>query len=93
MAGLMVRRGGRGAAAGGARIVLIPELFEGMPWSTDRLLGATLELLAGRSAELIDFFYDVDELDDLGLLRRHLAILPREVAVHTRAALVRAGLS
>jgi len=67
----------------------ITELLVDMPWSTDRLLGLTLDKLAGRRVALLDFFYDVDDGEDLALLRRHLAILPVEHAPATRRALAR----
>ncbi len=71
----------------------IPELLGDMPWSTSALLGATLDALRGRSATLLDFWFDVDDFDDLALLRRELSISPPTLAPATRRALVRAGLS
>jgi rSAM/selenodomain-associated transferase 1 len=65
----------------------IPELLLSVPWSTDRVLEVTLDRLAGRSAALLAMSFDVDDLDDLALLRRWLAVVDAEIAPATRAAL------
>lgn len=41
-------------------------LFEDVPWSTDRVLGVTLERLASVSfrVELLQDWYDIDRIDD-----------------------------
>ena len=64
-----------------------PEMFDGIPWSTGRVLAATLSRLraAGRrvyvSAEPV---FDVDTPEDLGALARILAGDPERAACTTR---------
>jgi rSAM/selenodomain-associated transferase 1 len=65
----------------------IPELLVDMPWSTPRLLEATLARLAGADVGLLEMAFDVDELADLELLARWLAVCGPEVAPATRRAL------
>lgn len=65
----------------------IPEAFAGVPWSTPDVLAATLDRLAGRRVALADMHFDIDDADDLALLRRWLAVSPPEVAPATRRAL------
>ena len=62
-----------------------PELFSSIAWGTPAVLPETLR--RARGAALLPFWYDVDDGDDLELLRAHLAHLPAEVARATRAAL------
>ena len=47
----------------------VPELFQGIPWSTDRVLAMTLERACalGLSYALLEPWYDVDTYDDLVL--------------------------
>jgi hypothetical protein len=63
-----------------------PELFRDMPWSTDRVLGRTLDAASktALSVTLVPSWYDVDSLDDL---RRVLGSKAPESsgALHTRA--------
>lgn len=49
-----------------------PQIFEGMPWSSDRLYRATMEELVRRGDRYVEVpkWYDVDDIDDL---RRLLA--------------------
>ena len=49
-------------------------IFEGIDWSTPRVLGQTLKRCEalGLGVELLEFWYDVDEAQDLRLLRTHL---------------------
>ena len=57
----------------------LPPIFEGVAWSTRRVLAETIERLddpAWRLA-LLPPWYDVDTLDDWNLLRGHLAALQR----------------
>ncbi|MDR3568830.1 MAG: TIGR04282 family arsenosugar biosynthesis glycosyltransferase [Syntrophobacteraceae bacterium] len=44
-----------------------PELFRGIPWSTDRVLALTLERASelGLSCGLLDVWYDIDTCEDL----------------------------
>ncbi len=46
---------------------LIPELFDGISWSTDQVLNQSLSALTGgcRTVTLIDQLNDIDTLDDL----------------------------
>lgn len=56
----------------------VPSIFDAIPWSTPRVLTATLA--AARRADLrptlLSPWYDVDDPDDLRLLRAHLAVSP-----------------
>jgi uncharacterized protein len=66
---------------GGYAAILLPragragELFEGIPWSTDRVLSATLERARAASIPLAVYpeTYDVDEGADLDRLEEDLA--------------------
>jgi hypothetical protein len=51
-----------------------PRVFEEIDWSTPRVLHQTLERAreVELNVELLEFWYDVDELEDLLLLRTHL---------------------
>ncbi|MBI5488040.1 MAG: TIGR04282 family arsenosugar biosynthesis glycosyltransferase [Deltaproteobacteria bacterium] len=52
-----------------------PELFDGIPWGTDRVLARTLEVIrsTGCSVLLLDPLADIDEPDDLRILPDALA--------------------
>ena len=52
-----------------------PQLFEDVPWGTNRVLEATLRLAAqsGLRSSLIETLYDIDTPDDLARLRDDLA--------------------
>jgi glycosyltransferase A (GT-A) superfamily protein (DUF2064 family) len=63
----------------------VPELFTGIAWGTPAVLPETLRRAPG--AALLPFWYDVDDADDLALLRTHLPHLPEDAAPATRAAL------
>ncbi|MBI5364292.1 MAG: TIGR04282 family arsenosugar biosynthesis glycosyltransferase [Planctomycetes bacterium] len=70
-----------------------PRLFEGIPWSTERVFALTLaraKELGLSVAELAPHF-DVDAPTDLARLERWLATVPVDRAPHIRAAL--AGLA
>jgi rSAM/selenodomain-associated transferase 1 len=69
-----------------------PALFDGVPWSSPRVLTETLRRLRGRKVALLPFHYDVDEAADLELLAAHLPFVPEEIAPATRAALAALGL-
>jgi len=70
------------AADGGYYLVgvrgAVPPVFEGVPWSSPRVLAATLERArtAGVRTALLPPWYDVDRAQDLRLLRSHLALAP-----------------
>ena len=73
---------------GGRRIP--PGLFQGIEWSTPRVLGQTLERLGDHSLGLTPPWYDVDTPEDLDWLRAHLRALRLAGdarAGHTRRAL------
>lgn len=76
----------------GARCV-VPEIFRGIPWGTDRVLEETLTILKifGMPRVLLPEWGDVDTSEDLEALRASLAGLdPSDPAArHTRAALAR----
>ncbi len=71
------------ARSGGA---LRRELFEGIAWSTDRVLGETLERAAslGLRTELLDEGTDVDTPEDLRRLAAELAEDPEAAALCPR---------
>ena len=52
----------------------IPELFQDIPWSTEKVTGATLERAAsmGLSVSLIGEWYDVDTWEDMMRLKRDM---------------------
>lgn len=53
----------------------VPDLFDGIPWSTRDVLAATLSRARSRgiALELLPFWYDVDDAPALRLLAAHLA--------------------
>lgn len=55
----------------------VPDLFEEMTWSTPDVLSLTIDRLqtAGRSAAILPPWYDVDDPNDLRMLRGHLRAL------------------
>ncbi len=66
-----------GAAGGKA-----PDIFDGIPWGTDRVMRDTLHLLNDRQVPcaLLAFGYDVDRPADLDFLSAHLALRLRQGA-------------
>ncbi|MEE9498154.1 MAG: DUF2064 domain-containing protein, partial [Nitrospinaceae bacterium] len=50
------------------------DIFEHVPWGTDRVLSETLNALKGQQAEaeLLPVWYDVDLPEDLCFLKTHL---------------------
>lgn len=58
------------------REVLEPELFEGVPWSTERVLEVTLERCkaAGRTVALLPVGRDIDVPEDLDELAKRLGL-------------------
>jgi rSAM/selenodomain-associated transferase 1 len=75
---------------------LVPEMFERIPWGTDRVLAATLAALdrSGARTVLMPRWYDVDHPQDLDRVRADLSaaggVIPRKTAAFVRE-LVRAG--
>ncbi len=63
-----------------------PELFQGIAWSTGRVLAQTVERAEalGLSVALTPPWYDVDTASDLDRLRNELASLPAGALLHTR---------
>lgn len=55
----------------------VPPIFDGIPWSTERVFLMTMEkiLEAKVSCGLLPFWYDVDRPEDLRLLSLHLSLL------------------
>jgi rSAM/selenodomain-associated transferase 1 len=53
------------------------EVFEGVSWGSDMVLNETLKKIqfAGASLELLPVWYDVDEFQDLALLKTHVKCL------------------
>ncbi|MBI3597516.1 MAG: TIGR04282 family arsenosugar biosynthesis glycosyltransferase [Nitrospirae bacterium] len=58
----------------------VPPIFDGITWGTERVLEQTLARIAGNhlNATLLPFWYDVDTLQDLRFLARHLNYLERK---------------
>lgn len=58
----------------------IPPVFEGIPWSTDRVLAMTLRRATDLKLKcaLLPFWYDVDDVEDLRLLAAHLDCLEQQ---------------
>jgi rSAM/selenodomain-associated transferase 1 len=54
-----------------------PQLFEGIAWSTNRVLGQTVDRInrLGLAVECLEPWYDVDTVEDLGFLTSHLRLL------------------
>lgn len=54
-----------------------PELFEGIAWSTNQVLGQTIDRINRLSLEVqcLEPWYDVDTADDLDFLVSHLRLL------------------
>ena len=52
----------------------VTDIFEGVPWGTDRVLSETLSVMKDRraEAELLPVWYDVDLPEDLRFLKTHL---------------------
>ena len=75
-------RDGGYVLVGGSRV----PCFDGVPWSVPTTLRETLRVNPG--AGLTEPWYDVDDGDDLELLRLHLDLDP-DAAPHTAAALRR----
>lgn len=71
---------------------IAPELFSGVPWSTDGVLAATLERCGalGLAVDLLPMGDDVDTADDLERLTAALAVDSRSCP-RTRALLERWG--
>ena len=66
------------------------QLFDGIQWSTGRVLEQSLKQLGSSSLSLLDPWYDVDTAEDAAFLKIHLFVLKRAgtpVAPRTRAAL------
>ena len=56
---------------------LLPALFRGVSWSTNRVFSETIARIAeaGAHLSLLPPWYDVDTLDDVRMLRNHLAAM------------------
>ena len=63
------------------------ELFQGIPWSTAKVLVESLEKAhtLGLCVQLLPIWYDVDTAEDARRLARELERLPAEKLPHTRA--------
>jgi rSAM/selenodomain-associated transferase 1 len=73
-----------------------PEIFEGIPWSTETVLACTLTRAraANRTVFLLAPAYDLDRVEDLVRLQDDLARgVIRAGCRHTKRALARAGFS
>lgn len=72
-----------------AAAAVLPELFEGIDWSTERVLAQTRERIdrAGLRLELVDEALDVDTPEDLERLVDELAAADPTLCPRTRRAL------
>ena len=61
-------------------------LFEGVPWSTSQVVGATLAIARtqGLKTAVLPLWYDVDTPDDLKRLVADIAVRPQEAPVTAR---------
>jgi rSAM/selenodomain-associated transferase 1 len=66
----------------------IPELFEGIPWSTEKVFDLTLRKVRelGYECEILPSWFDVDDMKGLNTLRDQLSLEPG-LAPYTRAFL------
>ena len=77
---------------------MIPEIFEGIDWGTDRVLGQTFERLSEKNirSERLPAWYDVDKPEELNFLIAHLELLKcctdEHLPQHTMGFLEREGL-
>ena len=55
----------------------LSEVFSGVAWGTENVLGETLKKIKGTSIsfELLPIWYDVDSPDDLKFLKTHLELI------------------
>ena len=65
---------------------LFPQLFQGIAWSSARVLSQTLERAKNLelSVALTPIWYDIDAAADVGRLLRELPSLPKDILIHTR---------
>ncbi|HVA66841.1 MAG TPA: TIGR04282 family arsenosugar biosynthesis glycosyltransferase [Elusimicrobiota bacterium] len=81
------------AADGGYYLIALKELrsdlFHSIPWSTDKVLEATIERAehSGLKVSLLPSLADIDTFADVGSLTRDLRRLPRNFCPQTRGAL------
>ena len=54
-----------------------PTMFNEIPWSTSKVMEATIEHLAGGRLALLPPWYDVDTADDWAMLRGHVLAMRR----------------
>ncbi len=66
----------------------IPELFEGIPWSTEKVFDLTLRKIhnLGHECEILPSWFDVDDIKGFKALKDQLAGKP-DLAPHTQALL------
>jgi len=62
----------------------VPPSFEGVRWSTDRALEDTVTANAQRQVAIIAPWYDIDDAEDLAVLRAHLSVDPTVAPVTAR---------
>ncbi|MDH5762892.1 MAG: TIGR04282 family arsenosugar biosynthesis glycosyltransferase [Nitrospinota bacterium] len=67
----------------------LTDIFDGVPWGTDRVLAETLKVLQDRQgqAELLPVWYDVDLPEDLRFLKTHLEWMVHSGLGENRATL------
>ncbi|MCI0527457.1 MAG: TIGR04282 family arsenosugar biosynthesis glycosyltransferase [Nitrospira sp.] len=66
----------------------IPEIFKGIPWSTEKVFELTIQKIysLGYECETLPLWFDVDDIKGLNALRDQLALKP-DLAPHTQAFL------
>lgn len=67
----------------GARKKINPRMFHDIPWDSSKVLNKTLANIESLaiSAYLLPFWYDVDTIDELRFLKKHLRYLNRKMAL------------
>lgn len=67
----------------GARKKIIPRIFHDIPWDSSKVLNKTLDNIEplGMSTYLLPFWYDVDTIEELRFLKKHLRYLKRKIAL------------
>jgi rSAM/selenodomain-associated transferase 1 len=67
----------------GARKKVIPRIFRDIPWDTSKVLNKTLDNIEPLDIKLflLPFWYDVDTIEELKFLKKHLGYLNRKLAL------------
>ncbi|MBI5409953.1 MAG: TIGR04282 family arsenosugar biosynthesis glycosyltransferase [Nitrospirae bacterium] len=65
----------------GAKKKIVPEIFNDIPWDSSKVLNKILDNIdpAGIKLYLLPFWYDVDGIEDLRFLKKHLRYLNKKL--------------